>query len=190
MGTVHKINQARRYEPIDHRRKVSKEDELAIVEMRSEGHTHKEIGARFGITGSASCQICMKHLEPERWEKVQEKRKQAQISRRVRSKKCGRIDKKYTRKATVNREYMKRRRAARKSVLWKIKSAPCMDCGGSFHPCAMHFDHRPDTEKRFNIGERFVGVGEDVLMEEIAKCDIVCANCHALRTYERRERGF
>lgn len=69
----------------------------------------------------------------------------------------------------------------------RLKRAGCADCGGVFPPCAMDFDHVRGTKWR--------GVGEIVcrnpvkVLEEIAKCDVVCANCHRVRTMKRRRRG-
>ena len=62
---------------------------------------------------------------------------------------------------------------------------PCMDCGGMFPPCAMDFDHI--KEKDFDIcGSRSRNMGYKTLEEEMAKCELVCANCHRIRTYNRR----
>jgi len=66
------------------------------------------------------------------------------------------------------------------------KSKPCADCGISFPPKVMQFDHVPGRgEKLFGIG----GIHGRSLTEiatEIRKCDVVCPTCHALRTYYRR----
>jgi hypothetical protein len=61
----------------------------------------------------------------------------------------------------------------------------CMDCGYKAHPAALEFDHLPGTEKLFNIGEQIGSYSREKLWEEIAKCDVVCANCHAIRTANR-----
>jgi hypothetical protein len=75
---------------------------------------------------------------------------------------------------------------------WLIKTydgVPCMDCDGVFEWCSMDFDHRPDEGKEFGIGvmscrkatpERLAEV-----QKEIAKCDLVCSNCHRVRTRDR-----
>lgn len=62
------------------------------------------------------------------------------------------------------------------------------DCGYNDHPAALDFDHRPDTVKVRDIksGQQ---LGWDALIEEIAKCDVVCANCHRIRTVTRRSGG-
>lgn len=64
----------------------------------------------------------------------------------------------------------------------------CMDCGYKTHPAALEFDHLPNTEKLFNIGEEVGKRSRQQLWEEIAKCDVVCANCHNIRTSIRRSR--
>ena len=68
----------------------------------------------------------------------------------------------------------------------KIKlEAGCMDCGYSQHSSALEFDH-VRGEKHFNIGARLTSVSRARLVAEMLKCDVVCANCHRVRTAERR----
>jgi hypothetical protein len=50
----------------------------------------------------------------------------------------------------------------------------------------MDFDHREDTPKRAAVTRMIGRVGRGALLEETSKCDIVCANCHRLRTFARR----
>ena len=69
----------------------------------------------------------------------------------------------------------------------EMKSAPCMDCGRTFPPVAMDFDH-VRGEKAFSISKRLMAKRETILVE-IAKCDLVCSNCHRIRTHERRGGG-
>ena len=70
--------------------------------------------------------------------------------------------------------------------LWELKQAPCADCSGLFHPAAMQFDHRPGTKKNFEVSYAIGRYSRDRVLDEIAKCDLVCANCHAVRTFNRR----
>ena len=63
----------------------------------------------------------------------------------------------------------------------------CADCGYNLHSAALEFDHLPGTEKSFNIGEKVRSLKAERIWEEIAKCEVVCANCHAIRTVERRK---
>ena len=62
----------------------------------------------------------------------------------------------------------------------------CTDCGYNAHAEALEFDHRPGVEKLFNIGEKIGSYSIEKIWAEIAKCDVVCANCHAVRTVSRR----
>lgn len=65
------------------------------------------------------------------------------------------------------------------------KVNPCLDCGVKYPPYVMQFDHTRG-KKLFTIGENRHR-SEKQILEEIAKCDLVCANCHAERTYQRRQ---
>ncbi len=81
-----------------------------------------------------------------------------------------------------------KRARKRELVEWvrELKREPCADCGGRFHPVAMHFDHPPGVIKEFDIGWAVRGYSRERILSEIAKCDLVCANCHAVRTYRRQ----
>lgn len=72
-------------------------------------------------------------------------------------------------------------------LLDQLRSVPCIDCGDRFPPCSMDFDHRPGTTKVSAVS-RLINGSYEVLMAEVAKCDIVCANCHRLRTFNRRAK--
>ena len=58
----------------------------------------------------------------------------------------------------------------------------CMDCGNP-NFVTFHFDHKYD--KNFQISEKIGVLSFDAIMDEVSKCDIVCANCHAIRTADR-----
>ena len=75
-----------------------------------------------------------------------------------------------------------------RAVILAAKDKPCVDCGGTWPPCVMELDHREEEVKRFNVGDwkRLRCVGESGLRAEIAKCEVVCANCHRIRTFRRR----
>ena len=66
----------------------------------------------------------------------------------------------------------------------------CADCGYRLHPAALQFDHLPGTGKLLNLSTlraSFSGNLKDI-DAEIAKCEVVCANCHAIRTANRRNK--
>jgi hypothetical protein len=67
------------------------------------------------------------------------------------------------------------------------KAVPCADCQQSYPYYVMHFDHRPGADKLLNISQMAArNFGKEAILEEIAKCDVVCANCHAERTWGNR----
>jgi hypothetical protein len=62
-------------------------------------------------------------------------------------------------------------------------SHPCVDCGES-DPVVLEFDHLAD--KLFDIGQSLPYRNWQSILAEIAKCDVVRANCHRRRTGKRR----
>lgn len=59
------------------------------------------------------------------------------------------------------------------------------DCLQIFPPPCMDFDHLEGTVKLGSIN-KMLTASMEVLKAEIAKCELVCANCHRLRTTKRR----
>lgn len=59
----------------------------------------------------------------------------------------------------------------------KLKDTPCACCNKRYPAYAMQFHHIDPTTKYKDVAQLMVGK-LDVLMNEIAKCVIVCANCH------------
>jgi penicillin-binding protein-related factor A (putative recombinase) len=80
--------------------------------------------------------------------------------------------------------YYKRKR----KFVAEFKNAPCTDCYGWFHPVQMDFDHRPGEKKEFSISQPRISKLVE-FYKEMKKCDLVCANCHRLRTYRRNQHG-
>lgn len=78
-----------------------------------------------------------------------------------------------------------------KNEIDKLKSKPCKDCGNCFPPCAMDFDHLEGSVKTNNISTMITNrvVSREKIYEEIAKCELVCANCHRVRTHNRLKNG-
>lgn len=79
-----------------------------------------------------------------------------------------------------------RNQAKKRAILQAIKvQRGCADCGWHGHPCALDFDHRPGETKLLSIGRQISNAGIDRLLAEAEKCDVVCARCHRIRTFER-----
>ena len=76
---------------------------------------------------------------------------------------------------------------ANKDYVDEYKSTnPCHDCGHFFPAYVMQFDHVIGN-KLFNIADMvYRGRSLESLKVEISKCELVCSNCHAIRTHHRR----
>lgn len=80
-------------------------------------------------------------------------------------------------------------KAEKRELVNKLKAQPCVDCGQEYPPCVMDFDHVDTASKKANVGT-MVGSWATVaqLKVEIAKCELVWANCHRIRTHLGRQR--
>ena len=65
------------------------------------------------------------------------------------------------------------------------ENKPCTDCNQIFHFSAMQWDHLPKYKKHIDLAQI---MPKEKFLEEIKKCELVCANCHSVRTYNRREK--
>jgi hypothetical protein len=63
-----------------------------------------------------------------------------------------------------------------------FRDHPCVDCGET-DPIVLEFDHLRD--KKFTIATGIRNRNWNDVLDEIAKCDVVCANCHRRRTATR-----
>lgn len=83
-------------------------------------------------------------------------------------------------------QYKARNRAKKKAIreyIQEVKGAPCVDCDRVYHYCVMDFDHLMD--KAINVSQMVDCGSLDKVKKEIAKCELVCANCHRMRTHLR-----
>ena len=80
-----------------------------------------------------------------------------------------------------------RDRARCVEIVAELKGRPCTRCGGSFPAVAMDLHHPDPTNKSENVS-RLVRDGRlSALIAEIAKCEVLCANCHRVVEAEMRE---
>ena len=79
-----------------------------------------------------------------------------------------------------------RRRQELMDKVWEYKNNNnCVDCDES-DPIVLEFDHLPQFDKTENISVMIRnGVSWENIQKEIAKCELVCANCHRRRTHTR-----
>lgn len=82
----------------------------------------------------------------------------------------------YLRKNVLNKE-------KNRALVRKLKGSPCTDCGIEYPYYVMDFDHLSD--KDFNISSGTYTTATNVLRRELAKCEVVCSNCHRERSFRR-----
>lgn len=83
----------------------------------------------------------------------------------------------------VTRE--RRNKEASERLLAYLMAHPCVDCGND-DPRVLEFDHREPDDKRASVAMMTrKGAAWATVLEEMAKCDVRCANCHRIRTYEQ-----
>ena len=74
----------------------------------------------------------------------------------------------------------------------KLKeSTPCIDCGNKFPAVCMDYDHKPGTKIHTSHSiSSLISSSKSLerVLEEIKKCELVCSNCHRIRTQKRQEK--
>jgi hypothetical protein len=72
---------------------------------------------------------------------------------------------------------------------YKFAAGACMDCGLVVDDrtiVCFDLDHRDPQQKSFTISYKIGSVSINALRDEMSKCDVVCRNCHAIRTHKER----
>jgi 5-methylcytosine-specific restriction endonuclease McrA len=71
-----------------------------------------------------------------------------------------------------------------------LRSRPCLDCSQTFPWYVMEFDHIKPARYRQSHGGAAIAclayAKWKVVVEELSKVEIVCSNCHSIRTHLRR----
>ena len=126
----------------------------------------------------------------------------ADMARGTRQRHCRKCQAAYRRAHYLaNREEYIRREVARINsyrvenralMLAYLLGHPCVDCGRT-NPVMLDFDHRDPAEKKGNVSDLAMRKPWRLVLIEIAKCDVRCANCHLRRTAQqfgwRKVRG-
>ena len=63
----------------------------------------------------------------------------------------------------------------------------CKKCGYKEHPVALHLNHIDPMQKKSIVSNMTRSKGIAKIKEEIRKCEVLCANCHAIHTYEEKQ---
>lgn len=93
-----------------------------------------------------------------------------------------------------NREthYARIKERERKIAQWLQEhkaTLSCEECGQN-HPATLDFHHKNPKEKDVNIAQAVErGWGKQRILNEIAKCRVLCSNCHRILHWEERRRG-
>ncbi len=74
----------------------------------------------------------------------------------------------------------KRKKEMRQFLLNYKAQHPCVDCG-EVNPLVLEFDHINSKNKK-NVLARMHGNSMEVVLKELDKCEVRCANCHAIKT--------
>lgn len=88
-----------------------------------------------------------------------------------------------------NKQLYRQKNIRRKKLLIdfviSLKQKPCIDCGVKYPHYVMDFDHRDRNTKLASINKmiNFHSYAKKKILKETEKCDLVCANCHRIRTY-------
>lgn len=88
-------------------------------------------------------------------------------------------------KQSYERSYSNMRRSA--LAMLKLEKG-CADCGYDTDPAALDFDHVRGVKSDHVSKLRHMGWQR--LFDEIDKCEVVCANCHRVRTAERKRSAY
>lgn len=95
----------------------------------------------------------------------------------------------YQRKLNYLYDYGVKRASFNRSFMKRVKlKYGCMNCGYKAHFAALHFDHREPEIKEKNI-QKMTACSLKKIKNEMRKCDILCANCHAVRTHKQLISG-
>lgn len=87
--------------------------------------------------------------------------------------------------AFIARNGLKRKRLAAMLKEYK-ESNPCTDCGKTYPAYVMDLDHLPGTKKLYAPNQLVNKLSWASAQREIAKCELVCSNCHRERTHARK----
>ena len=66
---------------------------------------------------------------------------------------------------------------------------PCADCGRTYPPYVMEWDHLPGGVKNLVLADvRRAAHSRKRILAELENCELVCANCHRERTFGNGRR--
>lgn len=95
----------------------------------------------------------------------------------------------YKNNAEKHKKRIRKTDALRRNIiddfLDEAKNNPCTDCGIKYHPWVMEFDHIKYDKISSIASMKTRKISIKKIKEEMDKCELVCANCHRMRTFNR-----
>lgn len=95
--------------------------------------------------------------------------------------------------AYSSKRYSRRRRLTYRvintRIVAKLRRRPCADCQRKHPWWRMDFDHVPERGPKMNSVMSLLYKSPKVFLAEVAKCDVICANCHRDREHGREIDG-
>lgn len=138
-----------------------------------------------------TCRKCQQEREDDRYYKGSRVCKSCQVAaQQERRKNDPAVREQYLAyQKTYQTSKGREKRDERFEWLDEVKAAPCLDCQRTFPPECMDFDHRDPSTKLFDVSRAAVsGYSLQKVKEEVAKCDLLCACCHRIRTARQQRR--
>lgn len=88
----------------------------------------------------------------------------------------------------IQKRKVKRNQEKKKDIIFNIRlTNPCIVCGET-NPLCLEFDHDIGN-KDYNISNMVQKkLSTEHILDEIAKCRILCANCHSIKTAIEQKR--
>ena len=124
---------------------------------------------------SARCLLCTRQLYTERYVKYKLKKN---IQKAI-----------YRKTSIIHKVKYRTNYKENLSIVSKLKHNPCLDCGRENLPSfCMEFDHRDAITKFMCISAMLWNFSISQILAEIEKCDLVCRNCHRIRTKIRSNK--
>ena len=107
---------------------------------------------------------------------------------RIRNDRRGGITHPYCRSCESKRTAEQTRHKRRFVARYK-RMKGCLHCGIKDWR-VLDLDHRDPSAKTMNVGKAITNKGMETLKNEIRKCDVLCANCHRIKTHENGDRQW
>lgn len=143
------------------------------------GHPYSEANTYWQTKKSGGFSRCCRECQKLRMQRKRENPKylsmQAENTRRWRE-----------RHPELNKQQYTANRLRKKEWL-DSKKLSCVKCGEARTPC-LEFHHRNPAEKNVNLSVAYMHWSIPHLEFELAKCDVICSNCHRMLHWEERQR--